>query len=145
MRSAVELFETIRPDVVARAIEVRASIKLGLAAQAPEVAAAALDAVLDRMVGFLHDRDPERYRGFISRWAAFHLGEGFEPEDLIHSVVTLGDVVVQVARQRLPASDETVALVRDLVRMTHAMARLVVDVLGDELAGFDAGRTVVVR
>jgi hypothetical protein len=145
MASAVEHFEAIRPEVVARVFDGRATLKLGFAAQAPDVARTQLDAVLDRIAGFLVDRDPERYRGFIARWVAYHLGEGFDPEDMVHSVVTLGDLVCQVARGRLPAGDETAGFVRDVTRTTHAMVRLVVDVIGEELGRFDLAsrRTVI--
>ena len=59
--------------------------------------------MLDRMQTYLLDGDAGRYRRFAVRWVAFRLGWWFSPENLIHSVVALGDVVLDVARRRLPS------------------------------------------
>lgn len=129
----LDLFERIRAEATDRLVDGRAALQLGLAAQTPEMARVQLDAVLERFAGVLTAPDVTRYRAVTSRWVAYHLGEGFSPENLIHSIVTTGDILVQVARRRLPPEPDTAVLVRDLTRATHALARLVVDVLGGEL------------
>jgi hypothetical protein len=128
-------FETIRPEVLERLIDVRGSIDQNLSGVPSEVIREEFDAVLDRMQGYLGDGDVERYRAFASRWVAFRLGEGFSPENLIHSVVALGDVVVEVAREKLPSGPEGGGgeFVREVVRMNYVAARLIVEILAGEL------------
>jgi hypothetical protein len=142
---AVDVFEQLRPEVIARLVEGRAALKLGLGAQAPEMARTQLEAVLDRMIRYLGAGDAgagpaariEPHRGFIARWVAYHLSEGFSAENLVHSMVTTGDILIQVARKNLAADPASAALIRDVSRMVQAMTRLVVDVLGEELAKLD--------
>lgn len=138
-----ETFASIRPEVLTRLIDVRGSIDQSLSGMPSHVIRQEFDAVLDRMQSYLNDHDIERYRGFATRWVAFRLGEGLSPENLIHSVVALGDVVVEVARQRMPAKRETTEFVREVVRMNFVAARLIVETLASELESLrgTAGRS----
>jgi hypothetical protein len=133
--SAVELLEAIRPAVIARIVEGSPPIKLGLAPGAD--AGPQLEALLDRLVALVADPDPRRHLGFVTRWVASHLGEGYTPEDMVHAIVTLGDLMAQGVRGRPAAGTAGLGLIRDLARATRALVRLVVDVLGGELGRLD--------
>jgi hypothetical protein len=126
-------FEEIRPEMVDRLVDVRGSIDHRLTGVPQHYIRQEFDAVLDRMEAYLRERDVELVRGFAARWVAVRLGEGFSPENLIHSVVAIGDVVVEVARRRLPPGLETAEFLREVVRMNFVAARLIVEVLAGEL------------
>jgi hypothetical protein len=48
-------------------------------------------------------------------------------------LVAVGDVLVQVSRANLPPAPATLDLVRELQRLTYVTARLVVDILAEDL------------
>ena len=130
-------FATIRPEVLERLVDVRGSIDHTLSGVPSHLIRQEFDAVLDRMEAYLTDQDVDRYRSFATRWVAFRLGEAFSPENLIHSVVALGDVVVEVAKKRLPPGPDTAEFVREVVRMNFIAARLIVESLAAELASMN--------
>ncbi|HLU66176.1 MAG TPA: hypothetical protein VKZ63_07860, partial [Kofleriaceae bacterium] len=84
-----------------RLVDVRGSIDHTLSAVPSHLIRQEFDSVLDRMSSYLADHDVARYRAFAARWVAFRLGEGFSPENLIHSMVAIGDVVLEVAKRSL--------------------------------------------
>lgn len=126
-------FEAIRPEVLERLVDVRGSIDHTLSGVPSHLIRQEFDAVLDHMEAYLADQDVERYRSFASRWVAFRLGEGFSPENLIHSVVAIGDVVLDLGRRRLPPGGETSEFLREVARMNFVAARLIVEILAAEL------------
>lgn len=126
-------FATIRPEVLERLVDVRGSIDHTLSGVPSHLIRQEFDAVLDRMEAYLTDQDVDRYRSFATRWVAFRLGEGFSPENLIHSVVAIGDVVLEVGRRRLQPGPETSEFVREVARMNFVAARLIVEILAAEL------------
>jgi len=133
MERHARTFEAIRPEVLDRLIDVRGSIDHTLTGVPSQVIRQEFDAVLDRMQSYLLDGDAGRYRSFAERWVAFRLGQGFSPENLIHSVVALGDAVLEVARRRLPLGSESADFTREVARMNFVAARLIVDTLAQEL------------
>jgi hypothetical protein len=88
--------------------------------------------VLDKMQSFLATGEIQSYRGFASRWIAMRVGEG-APENLIHTLVAIGDVVAQTAQRRLGSGPEYDDFARELGRMSFLGARLLVELLADEL------------
>jgi hypothetical protein len=133
MERHARTFEEIRPEVLDRLVDVRGSIDHTLSGVPAQVIRQEFDAVLDRMQSYLSDGDAGRYRSFAARWMAFRLGEGFSPENLIHSVVALGDVILDVARRRLPAGPDSADFRREVARMNFHAARLIVETLAEEL------------
>lgn len=128
-----QTFESLRGAVLERLVEVRSSIDHAFAAVPDDVIRDQFDQILARMQGFLADGEVERYRGFLHRWTAIRVGEGYSAENLVHSIVALGDVVIQTAKLRLPPDQETMLFCREVVRMSGLAARLIVDNLADEL------------
>ncbi len=133
MERHARTFESIRPDVLDRLLDVRGSIDHTLSGIPSHVIRQQFDAVLARMQAYLRDGDAARYRGLAERWVAFRLGEGATPENLIHAVVALGDVILDVARGRLPPGPATAEFAREVSRLNFATARLVVETLADAL------------
>jgi hypothetical protein len=130
-------FEAIRPEVLERLVDVRGNLDPTPSGAPPAGVRQEFEAVLDRMQSYLLDGDVEKYRSFTVRWVAFRLGQGSSPENLIHSVVALGDVILDVARGRLPAGWERAEFARAIARMSLFAARVIVDALAEELASME--------
>ncbi|HUH01591.1 MAG TPA: hypothetical protein VML75_06320 [Kofleriaceae bacterium] len=131
-----ELFRTLRPDALSRLIEVRASIDQAFASITPEVIGRQFDMVLDKMQSYLYTEDPESFRSFAGRWMAMRVGSGEAPQNLVHAVVSIGDVVVQVAQARMNRADAGAQLAdfaRAVGHMTFTGCRMLVEHLADEL------------
>jgi hypothetical protein len=129
-----ELFRSLRPDALSRLIEVRASIDQGFAAIEPSVIGPQFDMVLDKMQSYLYTEDPESFRSFAGRWMAMRVGTGEAPQNLVHAVVSIGDVMVQVAQARIGAGAPLDDFARAVGRMTFLGCRILVEHLADELA-----------
>jgi hypothetical protein len=126
-------FEAIRPEVLERLVEVRGSIDHLLSGVPPHLIRQEFNSVLDRMARYMADQDLPRYRDFSARWVAFRLGEGFSPENLIHSVVAIGDVILEIARRSLSPGPDTAEFLREVARMNLVAARVIVEILAEEL------------
>jgi hypothetical protein len=126
-------FESLRPYFLERLVEVRGAIDPAWTQIAPDAIRVQLDQVLDRMQSYLTDGDAARYRGFANRWVALRLGEGLPPENVIHALVAVGDVIVQVARHRLGPGDDGMRFIRAATEMSFIGARSVVEIFADEL------------
>lgn len=129
-----EIFEQVRPEALARLVEVRGSLDHAYASIPAEVIQPQFDLVLDKMSSYLATGQVEPYRSFASRWMAMRAGEGFSPENLIHALVATGDVVAQVAQKRLGPSPACTDFVQEIVRMNLLGARILVEILADELS-----------
>lgn len=127
-------FESLRPYILDRLVEVRGAIDHGYASMPDDVIRKQFDQVLERMQSYLADGDNEKYRGFASRWVAMRMGEGFPPENVAHALVALGDVVVQVAKHRLGTGDDAMKFVRAATQMNFALARMVVETLAEDMS-----------
>lgn len=130
-------FEALRPEVLERLLDVRGGLDHMPPGAPPAGIRQEFEAVLDRMQSYLLDGDADKYRSFTVRWLAFRLGQGFSPENLIHSVVALGDVILDVARGRLPGGWERAEFAREVARMSLFAARVIVDALAEELASME--------
>ena len=129
-----QTFDALRPTILDRLVEVRATIDHSYADLPEHLARDQFDSVLVRMQAYLRDRDVDKFRSFASRWVAMRIGEGYSAEKLIHSVVAIGDVTVQVAKHRLASDPDMMVFVREVVRVNFIATRLVVDNLAEELA-----------
>jgi hypothetical protein len=128
-----ETFSALRPEVLERLISVRASIDHAYATLPDVVIREQFDVVLGKMQHYLVTEDLELYREFLARWAAMRVGEGFAPENLMHSVVAMCDVVVRVGRDRLGPTPECSQFVRAVTRLGFVAARLLVENLAADL------------
>ena len=129
-----QIFESLREDVLDRLMEVRSGIDLAYAGIPERFVRPQFDVVLGKMGSFLRTGEVDRYREFARRWVAMRMGEGFAPESLLHSVASIGDMVVRVARSRLGAAREADEFVREVSRMSFWAARVLVEILAEELA-----------
>jgi hypothetical protein len=127
------IFESLRHDVLARLVEVRGSIDHAYTRIPEDRIREQFDTVLDKMASYLATEDPKLYRTFASRYMAMRVGEGVSAENLIHSVVAIGDVVIKIAESKMPRSHERNEFTRAVVRMNFVAARMLVILLGEEV------------
>ena len=129
----VDIFRDLQRRILARLTEVRGSIAPAYADMSVETAQHDFELVLREMQRFLDSGNAEAYRNFLQRWMALRTGNGDSPEGTIHTMVAIGDVVVQVARHTIPAEDPGISeFLRQVVQLNRFAARVVVDVLGEE-------------
>jgi hypothetical protein len=83
------------------------------------------------------------YRRFVSRYMAVRVGEGLSQEDLIHSAVAIGDVVVQVARETISESPGREQFIRAIIHMSFVHARMLVTLVAEDLAERTAQRAAL--
>ncbi len=132
-RDHAETFESLRTDVLAKLVDIRTSIDRAYERIPDDVAAGQFDVVLGKMAAYLRSGDSSAYRGFVTRWAAMREGEGFGPENVIHSMVAIGDVIVRVAQKKFGPGERTDFL-RAVTETTALSARWLVEGLADQLA-----------
>ena len=133
-REHAEVLDSLRAEVLDRLIEIRASIDHAYARIPDDVIRGQFDVVLSKMRSYLSSEAPAPYQSFVLRWAAMREGEGFGAENVINSVVAIGDVLVKVARERLGQTPEARRFARAVTRMSFFGARMLVQGLADELA-----------
>lgn len=121
--------------MAARLVEVRSSLDPGFARLEPRAAAAQFEAVLTHQEGFLATGDATALRGFLRSFRALRAAEGLGAENLLHAVIALGDVAIQVAQRDLGPGPRTAELIASLARLHRATARLVVEIIAEELDG----------
>lgn len=130
--TAAEQFESLRPAVLDRLLEIRPSIDDSFA---PEQAARDhFDALLTHLCALLEGGQELSFREFVSRWIAMRAGEGLALGPLCRQVMAVGDAIIEVAKERCPPGADSDLLLRDLVRVNFSTVRVVADVLADELA-----------
>lgn len=132
-RSHAETFQTLRAEVLDRLVAIRASIDRSYERIPDDVIRGQFDVVLGNMAVYLDGGDAHRYSDFVRRWAAMRAGEGFAPENVVHAVVAIGDVVRLVAHERLGMSPDTSAFARAVTYTSGLAARTLVAELADEL------------
>lgn len=140
-----QLFESLRPQVMERLLEVRGSIDHAYTKIAESVIEEHFSLVLDKMYTFLATQDTTVYHRFVRRYMAMRTGEGFTHENLIHSAVAIGDVVAQVTRERMPESVHRDDFIREVMRMNFIHARMMVAVVAEDLAERTAQRDLLAR
>ena len=128
----------LKPAILARLVEVRSSLDHGFARMDDDGARAQLEQVLDHQVGFLASGDPALLRGFLRSYRALRATDGLGPENFLHAVSAVGDVAAPVIQKELEPGPRTSELLSSLVRVTWSTARMVVEMLAEELDGRQA-------
>lgn len=127
----VAAFELLRPVILARLVDVRASFDHAIARWSTEAARAMFDKVLIGLQTLMATDDHALHRGFARSFVALRGAEGLAPDHALRLLVAIGDVAIQEARAAR-ADDAALPLA-----ITHALritARLVNEVTADELA-----------
>lgn len=127
----VAAYEQLRPAILARLIEVRASLDHAIARWSDETARDTFDKVLVGLQALLATSDQALHRGFVRSFVALRGAEGLPPDHALRLLVSIGDVAVQIARAARPDDASLPLAITYAMRIT---ARLVNEVTADELA-----------
>lgn len=128
--SYVAAFEQLRPQVLARLIEVRGSLDHAIARLSPDEARALFEGVLHALSTLLVTGDHTLHRGFLHSFVAVRSTEGVGPDHAQRLLVAIADVAATLARAQHP-NDPTVALaINHAARLT---ARMINDGIAEEL------------
>lgn len=128
----------LKPILLARLVEARSSLDHGFARLDEAAARAQLEQVIDHQLGYLGTGDAAILRGFLRGYRAVRAAEGLGPENLLHAVIAIGDVAAQTIHRELPAGSRTAEIASSWARVSWATARMVVEIIAEELAGREA-------
>ncbi len=131
--SHAEIFGSLRTRVLDTLVDSRQSIDDSFGALSEEEIRRNFLSVLEQMQKYLISPSPAQLHQSVSKWTAMFLGFGLSTPSILRTVVTLGDLIVQVAKNELPAGPATNLFVRDVVRLNFNTAREVVAIFNDEL------------
>lgn len=131
--SHAEIFGSMRKGVLDTLVESRHSIDDAFGSLSEPLIRRQFQNVLDQMQKYLVSPSPAHLHQSVAKWSATLLGLGLSPPSVLRTVVTLGDLVVQVAKQELPPCPATNLFVREVVRLNFNAAREVVAIFNDEL------------
>ncbi len=98
--------------------------------------------VVDQMHRYMQSPSPAHLHQSVSTWTATLLGFGLSPRSVLRTVVTMGDLIVQVSKHELTPGPPTNLFVREVVRLNFNAAREVVAIFNDELEEQRAGGPV---
>lgn len=125
-------FEALRPAILRRLLEHRASLDPSLARLDEAAARDQVDAVLAHLASFLATGDVAQHRAFLHAFLAMRAAEAQAPSAVLATLVAIGDTAAQVAQEEAGGGDAELPL--RLTRVTAGTARMVNDLLAEELA-----------
>jgi hypothetical protein len=126
-------FETLRPKILDRLIELRGTLDQSLARLEEPVARAQVIAVLDHLGNFIATGDLGQHRAFLHTFLAMRAAEAQSPASVLAMLVAIGDTAAQVAQEEGAGTAEGAELTLLLTRVTATTARAVNDLIAEEL------------
>ena len=138
-------YEVLRPKVLERLLELRATLDPSLGRLDDPTARAQIGAVLDHLGNFIATGDFGLHRGFLHTFLAMRAAEAQSSASVLAMLVAIGDTAAQVAQDDGAGRPEGAELTLLLTRVTATTARAVNDLIADELARRAAQRTELAR
>jgi hypothetical protein len=136
--SHAEIFGLLRTEILDTVVNSRSSIDDAFESLGEEDIRRHFHSMLEHMQKYIASPSPALLQASVSKWTALFLGMGLSPRSVLRSVVSLGDLSVQVARQRLEPGPDTNLYIREVVRLNFNAAREVVSIFNDELVAQSA-------
>jgi len=138
-------YEALRPRVLDRLLELRGTLDPSLGRLDDATARAQIDAVLDHLGNFIATGDVGLHRGFLHTFLAMRAAEAQSPASVLAMLVAIGDTAVQVAQEGAGAEGDATELTLLLTRVTASTARVVNDLIAEELGRRVAQRAELAR
>ncbi len=126
-------YEAVRPKLLRRLLDQRASIDPVLGRLDEPSARAQIEAVLDHIGNFLATGDQGHHRAFLHTFLAMRTAEAQPPGQVLAVLVAIGDTAAQVAHEDSAAHPDGAQLTLLLTRVTAATARGLNELIADEL------------
>lgn len=141
-------YEALRPRVLERVLELRATLDPSLGRLDDATARAQIGAVLDHLGNFIATGDLALHRGFLHTFLAMRAAEAQSPASVLAMLVAIGDTAAQVAQDGGdggPGGSDGAELTLLLTRVTASTARAINDLIAEELGRRDAQRAELAR
>jgi hypothetical protein len=142
-------YEALRPRVLERVLELRATLDPSLGRLDDTSARAQIGAVLDHLGNFIATGDLGLHRGFLHTFLAMRAAEAQSPASVLALLVAIGDTAAQVAQEGADpggaAGSDGAELTLLLTRVTASTARAINDLIAEELGRRAAQRTELAR
>lgn len=132
--SLARSYEALRPKVLQRLLELRATLDPSLGRLDDTTARAQIGAVLDHLGNYLATGDLGLHRGFLHTFLAMRAAEAQSPASVLAMLVAIGDTAAQVAQDEAAGTADGAELTLMLTRVTASTARAVNDLIAEELA-----------
>lgn len=126
-------FETLRPKILQRLMELRSTLDPSLGRLDEGTARGQIGAVLEHLGNFLATGDIGLHRAFLHTFLAMRAAEAQSPANVLAMLVAIGDTAAQVAQEDGAGTTEGAELTLLLTRVTATTARLLNDLIADEL------------
>ncbi|MFN0246119.1 MAG: hypothetical protein ACKV2T_04375 [Kofleriaceae bacterium] len=127
-------YETLRPKILQRLLDLRATLDPSLARLDDLTARQQINAVLEHLGNFIATGDVGLHRAFLHTFLAMRAAEAQSPASVLTMLVAIGDTAAQVAQDEGAGTSAGSELTLLLTRVTASTARVVNDLLADELA-----------
>lgn len=126
-------FEALRPKILQRLLELRSTLDPSLGRLDETTARSQMAAVLEHFGNFIATGDVGLHRAFLHTFLAMRAAEAQSPASVLAMLVAIGDTAAQVAQEDGAGTTEGAELTLLLTRVTASTARLLNDLIADEL------------
>lgn len=126
-------YEVLRPRILARLLELRATLDPALGRMDEPTARGQVGAVLDHLGNFIVSGDMGQHRAFLHTFLAMRAAEAQSPAAVLAMLVAIGDTAAQVAQDEGGGTAEGAELTLLLTKVTATTARAVNDLIAEEL------------
>jgi hypothetical protein len=126
-------FDALRPVVLQRLLELRASIDPILGRVDEATARAQLASVLEHIGNFITTGDLGLHRAYLHTFLAMRAAESQEPGAVLAMLGAIGDIAVRVAQEAGAGSADGAELTLMLARVTASTARALNELIAEEL------------
>ncbi len=126
-------YEGLRPKILQRLLDLRGTLDPSLARLDDLTARAQINAVLEHLGNFIATGDVGLHRAFLHTFLAMRAAEAQSPASVLTMLVAIGDTAAQVAQDEGAGTSVGSELTLLLTRVTASTARVVNDLLADEL------------
>ena len=126
-------YEALRPKILQRLLELRSTLDPSLGRLDEATARSQMGAVLEHLGNFIATGDVGLHRAFLHTFMAMRAAEAQSPASVLAMLVAIGDTAAQVAQEDGAGTTEGAELTLLLTRVTASTARLLNDLIADEL------------
>ncbi|MFT3696955.1 MAG: hypothetical protein QM831_27685 [Kofleriaceae bacterium] len=129
----VRAYDDLQPAILARLLDMRATLDPSLGRLDEATAKAQIAAVLEHLGHFLATGDLGLHRAFLQTFLAMRAAEAQGPAAVLAMLVAIGDTAAQVAQEILQGTRDGAELTLLLTRVTSTTARTINDLIAEEL------------
>jgi hypothetical protein len=126
-------YEALRPKILQRLLELRSTLDPTLGRLDEPTARGQMSAVLEHIGNFIATGDVGLHRAFLHTFLAMRAAEAQSTASVLAMLVAIGDTAAQVAQEEGAGTTEGAELTLLLTRVTASTARLINDLIADEL------------